>query len=183
MILSNLALELESSLDPELKEDTIDGSIQTVIGDFLDEETGLIYENRNLDGSFLDTFYGGLLKLGHGIEAMWFMMDSAKMRNDSALSERTKNVALSILDYSWDSVYGGKFYFMDSKGFPPQLLDWDQKLWWVHLETLIALIKGYELTGDEKCLNWFNKVHENTWSHFSDPDFPNWYSISTEEES
>lgn len=175
MILSNLALELESSLDPQLVEQIIAQSIQTVMGDFLDTNTGLIYENRNLDGSFSDTFDGRLLNPGHGIEAMWFMMDIAKRKNDAELAEKAKNVTLSILEYSWDTLYGGVFYFLDSKGHSPQQLDWDQKLWWVHLETLIALIKGYELTGDEKCLAWFNKVHDYTWSHFTDADFPEWY--------
>lgn len=175
MILSNLALEMESSLDPELVEKTIDDSIQTVMEDFLDSETLLIYENRNLDGSFSDTFEGRLLNPGHGIEAMWFMMDIAARRNDMGLAEKAKNVTLSILEYSWDTKHGGIFYFLDSKGHPPLQLEWDQKLWWVHIETLVALIKGYELTGDLNCLSWFEKVHEYTWNHFSDPDFPEWY--------
>ena len=26
-----------------------------------------------------------------------------------------------------------------------------KKLWWVHIETLISLLKGYQLTGDKQC--------------------------------
>lgn len=175
MILSNLALELESSLEPALVERIIQESIDTVIGDFLDSESLLIYENRNLDGSFSDTFDGRLLNPGHGIEAMWFMMDIARRKNDMKLAAKAKDVTLSILEYSWDTEYGGIYYFLDSKGYPPQQLEWDQKLWWVHIETLIALIKGYELTGDEACLTWFEKVHDYTWSHFADPNYPEWF--------
>jgi N-acylglucosamine 2-epimerase len=67
------------------------------------------------------------------------------------------------------------FYFLYIKGNPPQQLEWDQKLWWVHIETLISLIKGYALTGNEKCLSWFEKVHEYTWSHFADPEHKEWF--------
>jgi hypothetical protein len=65
---------------------------------------------------------------------------------------KAKNTALKMLEYGWDNEFGGIYYFMDRKGFPPQQLEWDQKLWWVHIETLISLLKGYRLTGDEKCL-------------------------------
>lgn len=71
--------------------------------------------------------------------------------------------------------FGGIYYFMDRKGCPPQQLEWDQKLWWVHIETLISLLKGYQLTGDKQCLDWFEKVHEYTWSHFKDNEYPEWY--------
>ena len=49
------------------------------------------------------------------------------------------------------------------------------KLWWVHIETLISLIKGYHLTGNVQCLDWFEKVHDYTWSHFSDPEYGEWF--------
>jgi len=37
---------------------------------------------------------------------------------------------LKTLDFGWDKEYEGILYFMDSKGAPPQQLEWDQKLWW-----------------------------------------------------
>jgi N-acylglucosamine 2-epimerase len=64
---------------------------------------------------------------------------------------------------------------MDRKGFPPQQLEWDQKLWWVHVETLITMIKGYQLTGSKECLEWFGRVHEYTWTHFKDNEHPEWF--------
>ena len=80
-----------------------------------------------------------------------------------------------MLDYGWDKQCGGIYYFMDRNGCPPQQLEWDQKLWWVHIESLISLLKGYQLTGDKKCLEWFEKVHDYTWTHFKDPEYPEWF--------
>ena len=57
-----------------------------------------------------------------------------------------------MVEYGWDKQYRGIFYFMDRLGYPTQQLEWDQKLWWVHIETLITMIKGYQLTGSKESL-------------------------------
>lgn len=175
MILSNLVLELEGVLDEAEVNKTIDFSINEVMNVFLDKDSGLIYEFVRHDGSHEDSFNGRLLNPGHGIEAMWFMIDIGVRRNDSKLIERAADTILTILEYSWDQQYGGIFYFMDALGKPPQQLEWDQKLWWVHLEALVALAKAYEQTGRKELLEWYEKVHEYAWSHFSDPENGEWF--------
>jgi N-acylglucosamine 2-epimerase len=175
MILSNLVLELEDILEPEEVQKTIDYSVHQVMDIFLDKKTGLIFENVLADGSHHDSFNGRLLNPGHGIEAMWFMIDIGVRKNDTALITKATQTILTILEYSWDTKYGGIFYFMDSKGYPPQELEWDQKLWWVHLETLVALAKAYEHTQNKDILDWYYKVHEYAWSHFSDTKNGEWF--------
>jgi len=175
MILSNLVMELEDVLDTVEVEKTIDASIHEVMEVFLDKDSGLIYEFVRLDGTLEDSYNGRLLNPGHGIEAMWFMIDIGVRRNDTKLINKATDTILKILEYSWDKKYGGIFYFMDSKGKPLQQLEWDQKLWWVHLESLVALSKAYEQTGKKEVLDWYEKVHEYTWSHFSDPENGEWF--------
>jgi N-acylglucosamine 2-epimerase len=106
---------------------------------------------------------------------MWFIMDLAKRNNDETLIQKACDIMLHTLEYAWDKEYGGIFYFLDIKGNPPQQLEWDQKLWWVHVETLVALAKVYQLTGNEKCAEWFEKVHAYTWKHFRDNEFGEWF--------
>ena len=53
--------------------------------------------------------------------------------------------------------------------------EWDQKLWWVHRESAICMRKGYQLTGNEKCLDWFKKLHEYMWKNFKDSEYPEWF--------
>ncbi len=175
MILCNLSLEIEHLLDKSFVDETIERCIHEVIEVFYDRQSGLIRENVNADGTFSDSFEGRLLNPGHGIEAMWFIMDLAVRNNNRELLEKAVRITLDILNYSWDKEYGGIFYFMDIMGKPVQQLEWDQKLWWVHIETLISLIKGYHLTGNPECLTWFEKLHEYTWSHFADPEFGEWF--------
>ncbi|MCW0483905.1 AGE family epimerase/isomerase [Gaoshiqia sediminis] len=175
MILCNLALEIEHLLPKELVDQTIDKAIHEVMEVFYHPDSGLILENVTPEGGFSDCFEGRLLNPGHAIEAMWFIMDLAERKNDRALLEKAVKIVLDTLNYGWDNEFGGIFYFMDIKGNPPQQLEWDQKLWWVHIETLISLIKGYYLTQNEECLSWFETVHEFTWSHFADPEYDEWF--------
>jgi N-acylglucosamine 2-epimerase len=142
---------------------------------FYDESSGLILENVNPNGSFSDSFEGRLLNPGHAIEAMWFIMDLADRLKNKELMDKAVQILLRTLKYGWDEKYGGIFYFMDIKGNPPQQLEWDQKLWWVHIETLISLIKAYYFTGNQECLQWFEKVHNYTWSHFADAEYAEWF--------
>ena len=175
MILCNLSLEIEHLLEKSFVDETIERCIHEVMEVFYDSKSGLIRENVSPDGSFSDSFEGRLLNPGHGIEAMWFIMDLAVRNNNKTLLEKAVRITLDILNYSWDEEFGGIFYFMDIMGKPVQQLEWDQKLWWVHIETLISLIKGYYHTGNPDCLKWFEKVHDYTWSHFPDPQYGEWY--------
>jgi N-acylglucosamine 2-epimerase len=175
MILCNLSLEIESLLEADLVQSTIEQCIHEVMDVFYDEKSGLILENVTPAGAFSDSFEGRLLNPGHAIEAMWFIMDLGARLGRADLIQKAKNITLRTLDYAWDPKFAGIFYFMDLKGAPPQQLEWDQKLWWVHVETLIALLKGFQHTKDERCWDWFQIVHHYTWQHFPDPDFGEWF--------
>jgi N-acylglucosamine 2-epimerase len=175
MILANLTLEMAWLLPSETLEQVLDMTVEEVMGDFLDKEQGLMYENVAPDGSHIDCFEGRLINPGHGIEAMWFIMDIARRRNDSQTINKAVDVVINILNFAWDNEYGGLYYFMDAKGHPPQQLEWDQKLWWVHLETLVALAMGDRLTGRDICGEWYKKVHDYAWSHFADQEHGEWF--------
>ena len=175
MILCNLALEIEHLLDKEYLERTIDTCIHEVMDTFYRPELGIIVENVTLGNELSDSFDGRITNPGHAIEAMWFIMDLGERLGRPELISRAVGIALKMIDYGWDREYGGIFYYKDRLGHPTQQLEWDQKLWWVHIETLISMIKGYRLTGSRECLDKFELVHDYTWSHFRDSEYPEWY--------
>jgi len=175
MILCNLSLELEHIIGKERVDSFIPTVINEVMSVFYQPDLGLVLENVYEDGSFCDSFEGRLLNPGHTIEAMWFIMDLGKRLEDEVLVNKACNIMLNTLEYGWDKEYGGIFYFLDVKGNPPQQLEWDQKLWWVHVEALVALAKGYAYTKDERCADWFKKIHDYTWQHFKDPEYGEWF--------
>ncbi|MBD2082670.1 AGE family epimerase/isomerase [Leptolyngbya sp. FACHB-17] len=180
MILANLTLEMEWLLPQETLEQVLKATVQEVMTDFLDQN--LLYENVAPDGSHIDSFEGRLINPGHGIEAMWFMMDIAERyaprsvrSNNLDLINQCVDGVLNTLEFAWDQTYGGIYYFLDIKGYPTQQLEWDQKLWWVHVETLVALVMGYRLTGRAECWNWYEKVHDYSWNHFADREYGEWF--------
>ena len=175
MILCNLSLELEDILGKERVDSFIPTVLHEVMDVFYRPELGLIVENVNADGSLSDTFEGRLMNPGHAIEAMWFIMDLGKRMNDLALIEKAKDIMLKTVEHAWDKEFGGLLYFMDTENKPLQQLEWDQKLWWVHVEALVALAKGYALTKDPSCLKWFDTMHAYTWEKFRDPENGEWF--------
>ena len=177
MIICNMALEVEDIInDPQQLEKTIDECLHEVLDVFYQHDLGCMLENvSSLDNSRLDCFEGREINPGHNLEALWFMMNLGIRRNDKALVNKCVEISLSVIERGWDKEYGGIFYFLDSKGAPQQKLEWDQKLWWVHIESAIAMIKGYQLTGNKKCLEWFEKLDEYMWSRFKDPLHAEWF--------
>lgn len=175
MILCNLSLELEHLIGADRVNAFAPQVVDQIMNVFYQSDSGLILENVHPDGTPSDSFEGRVLNPGHAIEAMWFIMDLGKRFQDQTLIEKAKDILLHTLEYGWDKEYGGIFYFLDIKGHPMQQLEWDQKLWWVHVETLVGLAKGYMLTGDTRCAEWFEKVHEYTWSHFRDEAYGEWF--------
>lgn len=175
MILSNLTFIIEDLLEKEMIEKISEDCIHEVMNIFYNKEYGLILENVLADGSFSDSFEGRLINPGHAVEAMWFMMDLAERKGDNELARKAVDITLRTIEKGWDKEHDGIFYFLDVKGYPPQQLEWDQKLWWVHIEALVSLAKGYKLTGNARCLEWFNKIDMYTWNHFPDPEYGEWF--------
>lgn len=175
MILCNVALEIEPLLEPDFLQKTIDNCLHEVLDVFYRPELGLIVEALGKDGELVDSFEGRKMNPGHAIESAWFIMDLGKRLGRQDLIEKAVQIALNEVQYGWDEEFGGVFYFMDRLGKPRHELEFDQKLWWVHLECLISFIKGYQLTGNAECLEWFERIHDYAWKHFADPDYPEWY--------
>jgi N-acylglucosamine 2-epimerase len=120
MILANLTLEMAWLLPDETLETVLDMTVREVMSDFLDRERGLMYENVAPNGSHVDCLDGRLVNPGHGIEAMWFIMDIARRKSDRETINQAVDIVLNTLNFAWDSEYGGLYYFMDADGHPPQ---------------------------------------------------------------
>jgi N-acylglucosamine 2-epimerase len=175
MILCNLAMELESVMGKVYVDNLVSNLVDEIKTNYYKKEMGCILENVAPGGSFVDSFEGRTISPGHTIEAMWFLMDAGKRLGDDALIRWAADVALEALEKGWDKEFGGIYYFLDIKGKYPLQLEWDQKLWWVHLESLIACAKGYLYTGDNSFAQWFLKLHDYAWKHFKDAEHPEWF--------
>src|SRR5690606_27715824 len=155
MILSNLVMEVEHLLEPALVEKTIQEAIHSVMNVFYQPDLGLILENVDPDGKQVDAFEGRLVNPGHGLEAMWLIMERGVGNADKAWSGKAVAISLSSLEDGWDNEPGGIFYCRDIKHRRPRQPEWDQILWWEHMATMIPLWKGYLYTDDGRRREWF----------------------------
>lgn len=175
MIMMSVPLELQGVVDDGLIWEHVDQAIDNLLNLHYDDELGIIRENVAPDGSPIDCYEGRVINIGHGIECLWFVMDAAQRKNDTQLINQAIDIMINQLNYGWDKDHGGILYFQDVKGYPPEQLMWDQKLWWVHNETLVALAMACNLTGRDDCIQWYQKVHDYTWSKFPDPEYGEWF--------
>lgn len=166
MIIANLTREIAHvpgiSIDSKISRHIIDEVLS-----FYSAADGLLLENVLVTGHTSDCFEGRLVNPGHSLEAIWFLLDLAE-GSDKELEQNLLHLAITTLGFGWDEQYGGIYYFLDKKGYPPQQLEWNQKLWWVHLEAMICALKLYRKTGDDRIGQWFGRLHDYTWSHFRD---------------
>ena len=52
-------------------------------------------------------------------------------------------------------------------GLSPTALEWDMKLWWVHLEAMVATLMVFETTKKEEHWDSFKKVFNYSFEHVS----------------
>lgn len=165
----------EVDRDPLYRE-VIDEALKEILNNFLKRDMRALLENVGPRGEVLSEIpEGRLVCPGHDIEVAWFLMCEGLNRGDQDLIDVGLEIIDWALDLGWDRLYGGLYYFVDVEGKPPTILEWDMKLWWPHTEALYALLLSHHLTGEEKYLVWYEKVHEWSFNHFPDHKFGEWY--------
>lgn len=174
MQLLSIAQELRQAQPDPAYEQVIDEMLERILRHHAHPEERAVFENVSLDGSLLDSPEGRVLLPGHALESAWFVLEEARHRQDQALVEGASAMIEWSLERGWDEQYGGLLYFVDSQGLPSPFLEWDMKLWWVHLEALYALLLGHHLTGRQDFLDWFERIHAWTWEHYPDPQYGEW---------
>jgi N-acylglucosamine 2-epimerase len=159
--------------------DYYDLVIKTVIDDMINlhykEDLKCVLENVLPDGSILDNPTGRTINPGHTIENSWFLMNYANLTKDKDLLEKALNMLKWSLELGWDKEHGGVLYFVDVYNRPPEQLEHDMKLWWVHNECLIACLTALHLTGDPIFEEWYDKLHDYIFTHFPDKEYGEWY--------
>jgi N-acylglucosamine 2-epimerase len=180
-----LAHEMGDLVEADARDGTLREAIDQVTKLHIDRERKAVYERVSPDGSHPDCLEGRLLTPGHALEVLWFILRAVEtMPSDAAPyppAERRAIVDLAAeamlwtADRGWDSSFGGFYYYLDADGRPPEKLEWDMKLWWVHAEALCAFLLAYKLTGRPVFWEWFQRVDEYVWKRFDDPSYGEWF--------
>eukprot|EP00054_Salpingoeca_dolichothecata_P017003 m.100914 g.100914 ORF g.100914 m.100914 type:complete len:306 (+) comp22259_c0_seq2:139-1056(+) len=171
MITLNVICELRSyDSDSSLYEDIVPQCLKEV-GLHVNTDAQLVPEVVSPEGELIDTPEGRVLNCGHAIEAGWFVLEFVRRFSPKNSSELT-TMALNMIEWSyeigWDDECGGIYYFLDREGHSPEQLEWPMKLWWVHNETMVAMLLAYKMTKEQKWWDRYEKVSNYTMTHFPD---------------
>ncbi|HHV60220.1 MAG TPA: hypothetical protein GXX49_08055 [Clostridiaceae bacterium] len=190
MGISNLTREmhfaariLDPGYCPELR-DILKEANDGILDHFVDENKNLreyVYSDFSYDENLLCNH----MNPGHIIEDMWFMIGAGELLGNDRYIKEACAITLRALQAGWDNEYGGILHFCGINGGKPGgstegianehmtklvLNSWDDKLWWIHSEALYTTLLCYEKTGDEKFLEWHDKIFDYTFSFFPNPD-------------
>jgi N-acylglucosamine 2-epimerase len=176
MILIAAAQELRKATNDTMCNGIIDQSIAEIERDFLKPEFRCVLETVGPKGEFLDNFDGRMVNPGHSIEAGWFILEEARLRNcDARLIQLGSKIIDWSLEIGWDREFGGILYYRDAKGMSCSEYWQDMKFWWPHNEAIIATLLAYELTANSKYARWHKMLHEWAYAHFPDPVYGEWF--------
>lgn len=198
MILSNISKDMylaSRRLEPEASgryRANMTGFTADTLEHFMDGN-GLIHEIITEGNQFFPQLLGNHINPGHSIEDAWFMYDSAELGGHPEWTEKIVRMVESTLEAGWDKEYGGILHFAALTGGEPagdntgyeeepmskQLSGWGDKLWWVHSEALYTTLRTYVKTGDERFLDWHEKIFNYVYHTFPnrDPEIREWEQI------
>jgi N-acylglucosamine 2-epimerase len=161
-----------------------DGYMREIMEHFVADD--LVHETIGTDNRIIpDTLLGRYINPGHTLEDMWFIIHQALPKGDQETIDRATAIALRTLEVGWDDEFGGLLLFADPDGGMPHgstagledhvmvtkiRNDWDNKLWWPHVEALYTTLLAYDLTRDERLLQWYERLREYTFRIFPNPD-------------
>jgi len=174
MLLATLQILREVEPEPHY-DDLAMEFVNTIFKDFYKPEYKALFENVGLNGERLDSPQGRLINPGHAIETSWFIMREGLYRNDKVMTKTAIEILECSLEIGWDKEHSGILSFVDIENKPPEQLEWDMKLWWPHTEALYAALLAYRITGEKKYEEWFDKIHDYSFSHFADTKHGEWY--------
>jgi len=176
MILTVTAQEVRKATQDPLCTEVIDRCMAEIERDFFKPEFKCLLETVGPNGEFIDTFDGRTMIPGHAIEAGWFILEEARLRNNDPRLIRLGTTIIDwMMDWGWDREHGGILYYRDAKGLPCTEYWHDMKFWWPHNEAIIGTLLAYLLTGEPKYARWHQTVHDWAYAHFPDPLHGEWF--------
>ena len=174
MIFANAFNELGQFL---ISQDIIDASlyhVNEVMQVFLRPERQMLFEFVTLDNELIDSPQGRAVVPGHVIESMWMMIHILQKEKDDVGIKKAIEALKWHLELGWDKENGGLFLGRDAEGKKPWWKFADTKLWWPHTEALYALLLAYHISGENWCMEWYERVHDYAFSHYPVEKYGEW---------
>lgn len=115
---------------------------------------------------------------GHDIEASWLLCEAATLLGDPALLARVKEVSIKIANAAAEGIQPDGSV-IDEKNYATGMLR-TERSWWPQVEAVVGYMNAYELTGNEKYLDYSINNWNYIKTHFVDNKNGGWFSSVSE---
>lgn len=148
---------------------------EIIMTQHLDQNTLDFREFVMPGGGFVDTDAGKTYLPGHIIESMWFMERIYRYHGNYERISLAMRVIHEYINKGWDEEFGGIYLACHTEGGKPVWHRPDSKVWWPITETLYALLRAYEITRQEWCMQWYWRVHDYAFRMYPDKEHGEWH--------
>lgn len=178
MILLNTVQTLRE-LDDDPRYDQIAAAcLEKILSLHYSEKHRAVFEVARADGHPLPGLMGRWICPGHMIELGWFMIHEGQHLKNAGIIRKGVTLIDWGMEWGWDPQYGGIVNDLDIGGdslFALGVYWAPYKMWWAILEALYANLLAYSVTGQDKFLKHYRKVHDWGFGHFADTQHGDWY--------
>ncbi len=115
---------------------------------------------------------------GHDIESSWLLVEAAGLLGDPVLLARAKETSIKIANAAEEGLQsdGSMIYERDLSTGRMNI----ERSWWVQAETIIGFLNAFEMTGNEKYLDYSINCWNYTKNHLVDNKAGGWFSSISE---
>lgn len=125
---------------------------------------------------FFDNEWNSLVEMdsyGHDVETGWLLCDAARVLDDQALIDKADQIALDVTKTCLAEGMSEKGYMTyEKKGGKAS----KHCSWWGQIETIIACINAWQISGDESYLHAADTVWTFVKQNMIDTEYGEWYS-------
>lgn len=125
---------------------------------------------------FFDNEWNSLVEMdsyGHDVETGWLLCDASHVLGDQALIDKADQIALDVTKTCLAEGMSEKGYMTyEKKGGKAS----KHCSWWGQIETMIACINAWQISGDESYLHAADTVWTFVKQNMIDTEYGEWYS-------
>lgn len=158
--------------------EALKGRLRNMVQIFLDK----IIDDRTFHLiNFLDRNWNSTSSIdsyGHDIEASWLLYEAAGLINDPSLIEKVKKASIGIADAAAEGIMPDGSMIDDKDNATGELKRY--RSWWPQNETVVGYVNAFELTGNEKYLDYAINNWNYSKNHFIDRKNGGWFTSVNE---
>ena len=115
-----------------------------------------------------------VVSFGHDIEAVWLIIEAAKVSGNGDLLKRAKKITVPVAETFLKEAYVPQQGVINEKDFESGKTDLDRH-WWPQAEAMVGLQYAYEISEEEKFRSAILDIWDFTKAHIIDHENGEWF--------